>query len=177
MRSEPRAASHRKGGRDWNPGRLQTWNRWAASSESRHHVVPKPAATQSAAPADVGTDVPSNRTLPTATPRAAPMAGPAVSRHPLEVRTVCLNWARTDLCGGRGEILVPTAIKTLSRAPTPFCWRKATRMGTTSRVPIWPGVVEEPGMCRCSLSLGTGRARVSTARSKAAGPRQEGEEP
>jgi hypothetical protein len=64
-----------------------------------------------------------------------------------------------------------------SRAPTPFCWRKATRMGTTARVPVWPGVVEEPGMGRRSLSLGTGRARVSTARSKAAGPRREGEEP
>ena len=47
-----------------------------------------------------------------------------------------------------------------SRAPTPFCWRKATRMGTTARVSIWPGVVVEPGMCRRSLSLGTGRARV-----------------
>ena len=46
------------------------------------------------------------------------------------------------------------------RAPTPFCWRKATRMGTTARVSIWPGVVVEPGMCRRSLSLGTGRARV-----------------
>ena len=48
----------------------------------------------------------------------------------------------------------------LSRAPTSFCWRKATRMGTTARVPIWPGVVVEPGMCRRSLSLGTGRART-----------------
>ena len=47
-----------------------------------------------------------------------------------------------------------------SRAPTPFSWRKATRMGTTARVSIWPSVVVEPGMCRRSLSLGTGRARV-----------------
>ena len=34
-----------------------------------------------------------------------------------------------------------------SRAPTPFCWRKATPMGTTARVSIRPGVVVEPGMC------------------------------
>ena len=45
------------------------------------------------------------------------------------------------------------------RAPTPFCWRKAIRVGATARAPIRPGVVVEPGMCRRSLSLGTGRAR------------------
>ena len=46
------------------------------------------------------------------------------------------------------------------RAPTPFSWRKAIRVGTTARVSKWPGVVVEPGTCRRSLSLGTGRARV-----------------
>jgi hypothetical protein len=87
-------------------------------------------------------------------------------------------------CEGTGEASVGECIgqplsrgRTSSRAPTPFTWRKATRMGTTARVSIRPGVVEDPGMCRRSLSLGTGRARVSTARSLAAGPRQEGEEP
>ena len=48
----------------------------------------------------------------------------------------------------------------LSRVPTPFCLRKATRVGATARAPTRPGVVVEPGICRRSLSLGTGRARV-----------------
>ena len=50
--------------------------------------------------------------------------------------------------------------KTLSRVPTPFRRWKAICAGATARVPRWPGVVREPGMCRRSLSLGTGRARV-----------------
>ena len=32
------------------------------------------------------------------------------------------------------------------RAPTPFSWRKAIRMGATARVSMRPGVVEDPGM-------------------------------
>ena len=64
-----------------------------------------------------------------------------------------------------------------TRAPTPFRRRKATRRGTIARVSIRPGVVVEPGMCRRSLSLGTGRARVRPLGLRAAGPRQEGEEP
>ena len=47
-----------------------------------------------------------------------------------------------------------------SREPTPSAVWKATRMGAVARVPICPGVVGEPGMCRRSLSLGTGRTRV-----------------
>jgi hypothetical protein len=43
-----------------------------------------------------------------------------------------------------------------SREPTPSAVWKATRMGAIARVPICPGVVGEPGMCRRSLSLGTG---------------------
>jgi hypothetical protein len=46
------------------------------------------------------------------------------------------------------------------RGPTLSHVWKATRMGATSRAHICPGVVGEPGMCRRSLSLGTGRARV-----------------
>ena len=44
-----------------------------------------------------------------------------------------------------------------SREPTPSAVWKATRMGAIARVPIRPGVVVDPGMCRRSLSLGTGR--------------------
>src|SRR5215831_12328164 len=50
--------------------------------------------------------------------------------------------------------------KRLSRGPTLSHVWKATRMGATARALICPGVVVEPGMCRRSLSLGTGRARV-----------------
>jgi hypothetical protein len=32
-----------------------------------------------------------------------------VCRHTPEVGAVCLNWARTDLCGGRPAMGVPTA--------------------------------------------------------------------
>jgi hypothetical protein len=74
---------------------------------------------------------------------------------------------REDVHGGVGEASVGECIgqplsreRPFFRAPTPFCRRKATRMDTTARVSIWPGVVGEPGMCRRSLSLGTGRARV-----------------
>jgi hypothetical protein len=47
-----------------------------------------------------------------------------------------------------------------SRGPTLSHVWKATRMGATARALICPGVVGETGMCRRSLSLGTGRARV-----------------
>jgi hypothetical protein len=39
----------------------------------------------------------------------------------------------------------------ISRAPTLFDWRKATRMGALARAPARPGGVEEPGMCGRSL--------------------------
>src|ERR1019366_5976126 len=35
---------------------------------------------------------------------------PAKRRHTPEVGAVCPNWARTDLCGGRAVMRVPTAI-------------------------------------------------------------------
>ena len=64
----------------------------------------------------------------------------------------------------------------LSRVPTPFHWRKATRMGAPSQAPVWPGVVVDPGMCARSLrgnreisgltSRSTGLARIGKARSR-----------
>jgi len=77
------------------------------------------------------------------------------------------NHIGPEPCAGNGEASVGECIgQPLSRerpsfrTPTPFCWRKAIRVGATARALICPGVVEEPGMCRRSLSLGTGRARV-----------------
>src|SRR5437660_8474706 len=40
----------------------------------------------------------------------------ALRRHLPEVGAVCLNWARTDLCGGRSAMSVPTAISHERRA-------------------------------------------------------------
>jgi hypothetical protein len=77
------------------------------------------------------------------------------------------NHIGPEPCAGNGEASVGECIGQLlsrerpsSRVPTPFCLRKATRMDATARVSIRPGVVGDPGMCRRSLSLGTGRARV-----------------
>jgi hypothetical protein len=77
------------------------------------------------------------------------------------------NRTGPEPCARNGEASVGECIgqplsheSQLFRVPTLSKRRKATHMGTISRVPRWPGVVREPGMCRRSLSLGTGRARV-----------------
>ena len=66
--------------------------------------------------------------------------------------------------------------RSLSRVPTPFQMRKATRSGAPSQAPERPGVVAEPGMCARSLrgnreisgltSRNTGLARIGKARSR-----------
>ena len=38
------------------------------------------------------------------------MAKRALCRYAPEVGAECLNWARSDLCGGRSAMTVPTAI-------------------------------------------------------------------
>ena len=44
-----------------------------------------------------------------ATAHPPPLARTAICRHSPEVGAVCGKAARTDLCGGRGAISVPTA--------------------------------------------------------------------
>jgi hypothetical protein len=66
--------------------------------------------------------------------------------------------------------------RSLSWVPTPFHWRKATRMGALTRALVRPGVVVEPGMCARSLhgnreisgltSRSVGLARIGKARSR-----------
>ena len=51
--------------------------------------------------------------LPPETENPSSMARCALRRQAPEVGTGCLNWARPGLCGGRGAILVPTAIISL----------------------------------------------------------------
>src|ERR1700693_4922422 len=76
----------------------------------QHHLVPKSAATQPAAPADLGTDDPTYQAIPTVTPRAAPVAKPSVPRQILEVGAECVSSARSDLCGGWSAMNISTAI-------------------------------------------------------------------
>jgi hypothetical protein len=66
----------------------------------QHNLVPKSAATQPAASADVGTDDPTYQAVPTVAARAAPVAKPSVPRQILEVGAECVSSARSDLCGG-----------------------------------------------------------------------------
>jgi hypothetical protein len=40
---------------------------------------------------------------------------PPLRRQPPKVGAVCPNWARTDLCGGRSAMSVPTAIRNQSQ--------------------------------------------------------------
>src|SRR5271169_4795962 len=81
---------------------------------SRPHqrtVVPQSAATQPAASADLEANGSPYRPVSAARARAAPVAGSKVPRHALEVGAECLNWARSDLCGGWPAMAIPTAIK------------------------------------------------------------------
>ncbi len=66
--------------------------------------------------------------------------------------------------------------RSLSRVPTPFHRRKATRMSAPTQALARPGVVVDTGMCARSLhgnreisgltSRGTGLARIGKARSR-----------
>ena len=120
-------------------------------SHQHRNVVPKSAATQPAAPTDVGADGPAHRPVPAVPARAAPVAGPAVQRQILEVGAECVNSARSDLCGGRSRNGRPYRDKVASiRVLTPFGPRKATWTDAISRGPVQPRVVRDRGMCRRS---------------------------
>jgi hypothetical protein len=53
---------------------------------------------------------------------------------PPKVGAVCLNWARTDLCGGRGVILVPTAIESIASPRCPPMTRRRPRQRARAAV-------------------------------------------
>jgi hypothetical protein len=55
------------------------------------------------------------RRLAPKTAHPAPLAASALRRQTPEVGAVCGNPARTDLCGGRSAISVPTANRALRR--------------------------------------------------------------
>src|SRR6266699_3674126 len=76
----------------------------------QHRLVPKAAATQPAAPANLGTDDPAYRAVPTVPARAAPVAKPSVPRQTLEVGAECVSSARSDLCGLRLASALKSAV-------------------------------------------------------------------
>jgi hypothetical protein len=59
---------------------------------------------------DVAEVQPAGSRLAAQRPEHAPLPRTALCRHPPKVGAQCGNPARWDLCGGRGAILVPTAI-------------------------------------------------------------------
>jgi hypothetical protein len=71
------------------------------------------------------------------------MAEPAICRHPPKVGAVCPNRARTDLCGGRPAMDVPTAILRVDP-------------GDESGVPLWraqpPRLHCGGAACRCGAA-------------------------
>ena len=63
----------------------------------------------------------------------------------------------------------------ISRAPMALSSRKAKRAGASSRVPAWPGVVADPGMCGRPLRGNREISRLAGGL-RPVGPRREGEE-
>src|SRR6516165_12198259 len=61
-------------------------------------------------------------------------------RHTPEVGAVCPNWARTDLCGGRSVMSVPTAISEMSSQIMPLKsrgdLRETTRILATETIRV-----------------------------------------
>ena len=76
------------------------------------HVAAQPSATQpTRPPLDLGKVLPALQTLATDTEDPPPLSQREVCMSTSTVRTVCGSSARTDLCGGRSAMTVPTAIE------------------------------------------------------------------
>src|SRR3989304_4592087 len=74
-------------------------------------VAPRTAPSQSTrSPPDLGKVFQVKQTLATDAEDPASLSQRAVCRSTSEVGAVCGSSARTDLCGGRPEMAVPTAI-------------------------------------------------------------------
>src|SRR3712207_4559840 len=78
------------------PGRLALATLAPAAQPDRRHPV--------------GPGSEAGQRRPPETKDPSPVAPGAVLRQPPEVGAGCLNRARPDLCGGRGETRIPTAI-------------------------------------------------------------------
>jgi hypothetical protein len=96
-----------------NPPRSQT----AIPASARGISIPCHPASQTCAPKakserrdDMGTGQKNSGRLPPKTAHHSSVAKPTLRRQTSKVGAVCLNWARTDLCGGRSAMSVPTAM-------------------------------------------------------------------
>src|SRR6185503_10237647 len=77
-------------------------------------MVSRASATRFATSADVGAVLPTDRGMVSPSQDPSSLAVGAVCRHSSKVRAVCGNSARTDPCGGRSVMGVPTATKTIT---------------------------------------------------------------
>src|SRR5207302_8135130 len=77
----------------------------------RPTLAARASTAQSKGPLDVGTDRESGSRLPSQTPHPSSLAKRALCRQTPKVGAVCGKAARTDLCGGRAVMDVPTAIQ------------------------------------------------------------------
>ena len=82
---------------------------------------------------DLGADDEAGRRLAPQTAHPSSLAEPTLRRQTPEVGAVCGNRARTDLCGGRSVMSVPTAIE---RSETHHCSRREM-MGIASLHPSY----------------------------------------
>jgi hypothetical protein len=67
----------------------------------------------------MGADEPHRSRMATTSPNPSSLARGQICRQTPEVGAVCPNWARTDLCGGRSAMGVPTAIHAQAAAGRP----------------------------------------------------------
>src|SRR5207302_2702382 len=77
----------------------------------RPTLAARASTAQSKGPLDVGTDREAGSRLPSQTPHPSSLAKRALCRQTPKVGAVCGKAARTDLCGGRAVMDVPTAIQ------------------------------------------------------------------
>src|SRR4051794_22034807 len=75
----------------------------------------------------MGADGEGGRGLAPPTAPPSPLAERTFRRQTPKVGAECPNWARSDLCGGRSVMGVPTAIK-LDETCGRLCWLSAERL-------------------------------------------------
>jgi hypothetical protein len=92
-------------------------------------LAPLPLTAQPEGPRHLGSVLAVCRCLAPATAHSAPLARPTLRRSPPKVGAECLNWARSDLCGGCPVTGIPTA----NRSPSPPALERITEI---SELPV-----------------------------------------
>src|SRR3990172_11363796 len=100
-------------------------------------VAPHAATTQpTRTPPDLEKVLQAEQTLATDAEDSPPLSQRAVCRSTSKVRAVCGSSARTDLCGGRSAMTVPTAIVIVS---VEFFEESAVGWCARQPAPRWSG--------------------------------------